>query len=89
VRISGVYLPDDLTATEAAVRRALEQLRLPPSAARLWLSSAAGRLDRPAEWALDYDPDLELATFEVLLDSRLVFGIDDLLPQVRPATRVE
>jgi hypothetical protein len=89
VRISGAYLPDDLTATEAGIRRALEQLRLPPSAARLWLSSAAGRLDQPAEWLLDYDPDLELATFEVLLDSRLVFGIDDLLPQGRSTAQVD
>lgn len=89
MRISGAYLPDDLMATEAGVRRALEQLRLPPSAARLWLSSAAGRLDRPAQWALDYDPDLELASFEVLLEGQLVFGIDDLLPQVRTAAPVE
>lgn len=89
MRISGAYQPDDLTATEAGVRRALEQLRLPASAARLWLSSAAGRLDRTAEWAVDYDPDLELATFEVLLDGRLVFGIDDLLPQLRPAAHAD
>ena len=89
MRITGAYLPDDPTATEAGVRRALERLQLPPSAARLWLSSAAGRLDRPAEWAVDYDPDLELATFEVLLDGRLVFGIDDLLPQVRSTARVD
>lgn len=89
MRICGPYLPDDLTATETALRRALEQLRLPASAARLWLSSAAGRLDRAAEWALDYDPDLELATFEVLIQGRLVFGIDDLLPQVSSAASAD
>lgn len=89
VRITGTYLPDDLVQTEREVQRALEAMRLPVSAARMWLSSAAGRLDRPAEWALDYDPDLELATFEVLLGGRLVFGLDDLLPQLRTAARAE
>lgn len=89
MRISGAYLPDDLTATEAEVRRALEALRLPASAARMWLSSAAGRLDRPAVWALDYDVDLELATFEVLLDEQLVFGLDDWLPQLRASAATE
>lgn len=89
MRITGDYLPDDLTRTERDVQRALESLRLPVSAARMWLSSAAGRLDRPARWALDYDPDLELATFEVQLGGRLVFGLDDWLPQVRTAAHAE
>jgi hypothetical protein len=82
VRIRGAYRPDDLPATEGEVKQALTELRLPPGAASLWLSSAAGRLDTQAEWALDYDPELELATFEVRAGDRLVFGLDDWLPRL-------
>lgn len=89
MRITGDYLPADPTRTEREVQRALETLQLPVSAARMWLSSAAGRLDRPAQWALDYDPELELATFEVQLGGRLVFGLDDWLPQLRTTVRAE
>lgn len=89
MRLSGTYLPDDPTATEAEVRRALAALHLPPSAARMWLSSAAGRLDERAEWVLDYDADLELATFEVRVGERVVFGLDDWLPVVRATAGAE
>lgn len=87
--MTGAFRPDDLARTEREVQQALATLRLPASAARLWLSSAAGRLDCDAEWALEYDADLELATFEVRLDERLVFGLDDWLPQVQAPSASE
>ena len=87
--MTGAFRPGDLASTEAEVQQALASLRLPASAARLWLSSAAGRLDCDAEWALDYDVDLELATFEVRLDERLVFGLDDWLPQTQAPAATE
>jgi hypothetical protein len=89
VRIEGTYRPDDGAGTEAGVGLALEQLGLPPTAARLWLASAAGRLGTPARWVLDYDPDLELATFEVHVDGHMVFGLDDWLPQTAAGEKVE
>lgn len=82
MRASGTFSPADLVGTEAAVAKALGDAGLPPTAARAWMSSAAGRLDAhaEAEWRLDYDDELQVASFEVYLDGRMVFGLDDWLP---------
>ena len=81
MRAAGTYSPADLAATERSVAAALRGAGLPPTAARSWMSSAAGRLDGDAEWSLDYDADLQVASFEVWKDGRMVFGLDDWLPQ--------
>ncbi len=78
---TGTFTPADLAGTEAQVAKALRDAGLPPTAARAWLSSAAGRLDAEAEWSLDYDAELQVASFEVWRDGRMVFGLDDWLPQ--------
>ena len=80
MRASGTFTPRDLSATEAQVARALTEAGLPAGAARSWLSSAAGRLEQDAQWSLDYDVELQVASFEVWLDGKLVFGLDDWLP---------
>ena len=80
MRASGTYSPSDPAGTEAQVSQALAAAGLPPGAARAWLSSAAGRLDREAQWAFDYDAALQVASFELWQDGRLVFGLDDWLP---------
>lgn len=80
MRASGTFFPQDLGATEAQVARALAAAGLPAGAARTWLSSAAGRLQHDAQWSLDYDVDLQVASFEVWKDGQLVFGLDDWLP---------
>lgn len=80
MRASGTFTPADLATTEADVARALAGAGLPPTAARTWLASAAGRLDTVAEWTLEYDSELQVATFEVSRDGVLVFGLDDWLP---------
>ena len=80
MRASGTYSPADLAGTERAVGQALSEAGLPPGAARAWMASAAGRLDGEAEWTLDYDGDLQVASFEVWRDGRMVFGLDDWLP---------
>lgn len=80
MRTSGTFLPADLAATEAQVAEALVAAGLPATAARSWLSSAAGRLQTEAQWSLDYDQDLQIASFEVWKDGDLVFGLDDWLP---------
>lgn len=81
---SGNFLPDDLTGTEAQIANALAHEGLPPTAARAWLSSAAGRVSTGGRWSLDYDADLQVASFEVWQDGQLVFGLDDWLPLVFP-----
>jgi hypothetical protein len=81
MRASGTFTPADLARTEAQVSRALTDAGLPAGAARAWLSSAAGRLQDEAQWSLDYDTDLQVATFEVWKDGRMLFGLDDWLPQ--------
>ena len=85
MRATGTFSPVDLAGTEAAVSKALADAGLPPTAARAWMSSAAGRLDAQAEaqWTLDYDGELQVASFEVYLDGRMVFGLDDWLPLPR------
>ena len=80
MRASGTFSPQDLSATEAQVALALTQAGLPSGVARSWLSSAAGRLEHDAQWSLDYDVELQVASFEVWKDGKLVFGLDDLLP---------
>ncbi len=84
MRATGTFSPADLAGTEAEVSKALAEAGLPPTAARAWMSSAAGRLDAHAEagarWTLDYDDELQVASFEVYLDGRMVFGLDDWLP---------
>lgn len=80
MRASGTFTPGDLPSTEKAVAAALSGAGLPPTAARAWLSSAAGRLEADAEWSLDYDDELQVATFEVWKEGRLVFGLDDWMP---------
>ena len=80
MRASGTYLPEDPAATEREVALALRAAGLPPTAARSWLASAAGRLEAAAQWSLDYDADLQVASFEVWKDGVLVFGLDDWLP---------
>ena len=80
MRASGTYFPADPAATEAQVSRALAEAGLPPGAARAWLSSAAGRLESEAQWSLDYDAVLQVASFELWKDGQLVFGLDDWLP---------
>ena len=80
MRASGTFTPRDLSATEAQVAQALTEAGLPAGAARSWLSSAAGRLEQDAQWSLDYDVDLQVASFEVWQDGKLVFGLDDWLP---------
>ncbi len=80
MRASGTFSPADPAATEAQVARALTSAGLPASAARMWLSSAAGRLESEAQWSLDYDAVLQVASFEVWKDGQLVFGLDDWLP---------
>jgi len=84
MRASGVFAPGDLSGTEAQVSRALSEAGLPTTAARAWLSSAAGRLQSEAQWSLDYDADLQVASFEVWKDGHLVFGLDDWFPCPRP-----
>ena len=80
MRASGTFSPRDLGATEAQVARALTEAGLPPGVARSWLSSAAGRLEHDAQWSLDYDVELQVASFEVWEDGKMVFGLDDWLP---------
>ena len=80
MRASGTFLPTDLVATEAQVAQALVAAGLPATAARSWLSSAAGRLHTEAQWSLDYDSELQVASFEIWKDEHLVFGLDDWLP---------
>lgn len=80
MRVSGTFHPADLPGTEQQVSAALRRAGLPPGAARTWLASAAGRLQADAEWSLDYDRDLQVASFEVWKDGKLVFGLDDWLP---------
>ena len=82
MRATGTFTPADLAGTEVEVARALSGAGLPPTAARAWLASAAGRLDTVAQWTLEYDSDLQVATFEVSRDGVLVFGLDDWLPSV-------
>ena len=84
MRASGTFSPGDLTGTEAELSKALADAGLPPTAARAWLSSAAGQLDAEAQWSLDYDAELQVATFEVWLDGKVAFGLDDWLPSDRP-----
>ena len=84
MRATGTFLPTDMVRTERQVSQALSGAGLPPNAARAWLASAAGRLDTEAEWSLDYDDELQVASFEVWKDGRLVFGLDDWLPLPRP-----
>ena len=80
MRARGTYSPADPAATEAQVSQALLSAGLPPDAARSWLSSAEGRLQGEAQWSLDYDAELQVASFELWKDGRLVFGLDDWLP---------
>ena len=80
MRASGTFSPGDLSATEAQVARALTDAGLPAGVARSWLSSAAGRLEHDAQWSLDYDVELQVASFEVWKDGKMVFGLDDWLP---------
>jgi hypothetical protein len=80
MRASGTFTPQDLPATEAQVARALADAGLPSGVARTWLSSAAGRLQHDAQWSLDYDVELQVASFEVWKDGKMVFGLDDWLP---------
>ena len=84
MRASGTFSPGDLSGTEAQVAKALTEAGLPATVARAWLSSAAGRLQSDAQWSLDYDADLQVASFEVWKDGQLVFGLDDWLPTPRP-----
>ena len=84
MRASGTFSPADLAGTEKQVSKALADAGLPPTAARAWLASASGRLEHDAEWSLDYDDELQVASFEVWADGRLVFGLDDWLPLPRP-----
>ena len=84
MRASGTFSPADLNGTEAQVSQALTEAGLPPTAARGWLSSAAGRLRTDAQWSLDYDPELQVASFEVWKDGELLFGLDDWLPSSGP-----
>lgn len=53
---------------------------LRPGLARLWLSSAEGRIPVEESTAihLEYDEDLGLVTCEVWAAGRRLFGIDDL-----------
>ena len=80
MRASGTFTPRDLSATEAQVARALTEAGLPAGVARSWLSSAASTLEQDAQWSLDYDVELQVASFEVWQDGKLVFGLDDWLP---------
>ncbi len=80
MRASGEFSPRDLDATEAQIARALTDAGLPAGVARTWLSSAAGRLEQDAQWSLDYDVELQVASFEVWHNGKLVFGLDDWLP---------
>ncbi len=80
MRASGTFFPRDLGVTEAEVARALSEAGLPVGVARSWLSSAAGRLEHDAQWSLDYDVELQVASFEVWKDGKMVFGLDDWLP---------
>jgi hypothetical protein len=41
---------------------------------------AAGRFEQDAQWSLDYDVELQVASFEVWQDGKMVFGLDDWLP---------
>ena len=78
--VSGTYDAGDPAGTEAQLSRALREAGLPPAVARGWLSSASGRLAGDGQWSLDYDVELQVASFEVWADGRLVFGLDDWLP---------
>ena len=80
MRASGTFSPRDLSATEAQVARALTEAGLPAGVARSWLSSAANSLQQDAQWSLDYDVELQVASFEVWKDGKMVFGLDDWLP---------
>lgn len=84
MRARGTFSPGDLPGTEQQLVAALRDAGLPPGQARAWLSSAASRTDVPAEWSFDYDDDLQLASFEVWVDGRMVFGLDDWLPRSAP-----
>ena len=80
MRASGTFSPADLARTESQVARALTDAGLPAAPARGWLSSAAAILQAEAKWSLDYDAELQVATFEVWQEGELVFGLDDWLP---------
>jgi hypothetical protein len=80
MRASGTYSAADPSATEAQLARALSEAGLPAGVARGWLSSASSRLSEDGQWSLDYDAELQVASFEVWQDGRLIFGLDDWLP---------
>jgi hypothetical protein len=62
------------------VEQQLAAWGLRPALARLWLSSAEGRvpLDDTTRLHLEYDAALGLVTCEVWAGGRRLFGIDDL-----------
>ena len=80
MRASGTYSASDPRATEEQLTRALREAGLPAGVARGWLSSASGRLDGDGHWSLEYDAELQVASFEVWKDGQLLFGLDDWLP---------
>lgn len=69
-----------LTTASSWVEQQLASWGLRPALARLWLTSAEGRvpLEDSTSIRLEYDASLGLVTCEVWADGRLVFGIDDL-----------
>ena len=80
MQASGDYSAADLGATEAQLSQALQRAGLPGGVARSWLSSASCRLQSDARWSLDYDVELQVASFEVWKDGKMLFGVDDWLP---------
>lgn len=62
------------------VEQQLASWGLRPTLARLWLSSAEGRvpLEESTRISLEYDASLGLISCEVWAGDRRLFGIDDL-----------
>jgi hypothetical protein len=69
-----------LTTASSWVEQQLASWGLRPALARLWLSSAEGRvpLEESTRIHLDYDAALGLVSCEVWAGERRLFGIDDL-----------
>ena len=80
MRSTGTFEPADPARVAQDVAQVLRSWEVRGGAARMWATAAAGHVAAgPAEWVLEYDPDLALVSFEVWAEQRRVFGIDDWL----------
>ena len=80
VRATGPFDSTDPYAAALLVKAAAEGWGIGLPAVGPWTRVAAARLSGElAEWTLEYDPDLHLASFEVFYNGTCVFGSDDIV----------